>query len=287
MSLPADVTSSAIAHLNADHRADLLALARHQGYRWASEAEAVALDDRGITLKLSGDGRGETVHIAFPQPVSDRASLREALVGLVAQASAPLAASDPEALVALLRGRRTIALPSFSAQAPDHARVLEAIESARWAPNYHLTEPWRFYLLDPARIQRLGELWTEVQLRRGIAPERAAERGQQWAQAPGALMLICQSAPEADDVTRKEDYAACCCAAQNLMLHLWAYGIGSKWSTAEVWTHEGFWPLLGHTSRPEGAEVVGTFFYGIPARLPKGHRNKGVRDILVNYRALP
>jgi hypothetical protein len=287
MSLPAEVISGAIRHLNADHRADLLSVARHQGYLWASAAEVAALDASGIALALSGEGRSETVYLPFARPATDRASLREALVALVMQAAgAPtqLAANDPETVVAALRSRRTIGLPSFSAQAPDHARVLEAIESARWAPNHHRTEPWRFYLLDAGRIARLGELWTEVQLRRGVPPERATDRGRQWAQAPGVVILTCESAPDTDDVTRKEDYAACCCAAQNLMLHLWAHGIGSKWSTAAVWTHEGFWPLLGHAQPPAGAEVVGIFFYGIPARVPEGRRVKWLSEITTNFR---
>ncbi len=29
---------------------------------------------------------------------------------------------------------------------PDMAVIKEAIASARWAPNHHLTEPWHFFL---------------------------------------------------------------------------------------------------------------------------------------------
>jgi nitroreductase len=188
-------------------------------------------------------------------------------------------------IIRALRERRTVSQSSLSqTEEPDHALVLDAIASARWAPNHHLTEPWRFYLLDPARIRRLGELWAEVLERGGSSPAKVAAKRREWGGSKGVVVLLCQS-PQADEKTRREDYAACCCAAQNFMLHLWACGLGSKWSTAEVDEHEAFWPLLGHDERPEGTEVVGVFFYGVPERIPEGRRSKGIEEITVNFRA--
>jgi nitroreductase len=194
--------------------------------------------------------------------------------------------SDVALLARLLRERRTVSQGSLSTTLePNHTAVLEALESARWAPNHHLTEPWRFYLLDPARIARLGELWADVQARKGAKPEKVARKRQEWGESKGVLILTCTSAPDASEVDRKEDYAACCCAAQNLMLHLWAEGLGSKWSTGAVWEHEAFWPLLGHSSAPDHTEVVGVFFYGVPERVPEGRRKKGLDEVLIDFRA--
>ena len=44
----------------------------------------------------------------------------------------------------------------------------------------------------------------------------------------GLLTLLCGMAIE------RENYAACCCAAQNLMLYLWRQGIGVKWTTGGI-----------------------------------------------------
>lgn len=193
------------------------------------------------------------------------------------------------ALVAwLLRGRRTVSQDSLSTtQEPDHAVVLEALESARWAPNHHLTEPWTFYVLDPARIAQLGEMWADLQARKGAKPEKVERKRQEWGQSKGVMILTCTSASDADDVAKKEDYAACCCAAQNFMLHLWSEGLGSKWSTGAVWEHEDFWALLGHPQAPEHIEVVGVFFYGVPERVPEGRRSKGLNALVVDFRAEP
>src|SRR5690606_15464269 len=44
-----------------------------------------------------------------------------------------------------IRSRRSVDL--FEPDPPGTARLLEAIELARWAPNHRLTQPWRFYVL--------------------------------------------------------------------------------------------------------------------------------------------
>src|SRR5690606_28021163 len=127
----------------------------------------------------------------------------------------------------------------------DHGEILRAVESARWAPNHKRTEPWRFYLLNAARIATLAELWAEQLARSGSKPERVAAKRREWSAAPGVVVVTCTSAAGADEKTQREDYAATACAVQNLCLHLWSKGIATKWSTAEVDEHEGFWPLLG------------------------------------------
>ena len=52
----------------------------------------------------------------------------------------------------VLRGRRTI---NLYLQTPVPIELVhEAIESATWAPNHHVTERWHFYLLGDATIAK-------------------------------------------------------------------------------------------------------------------------------------
>ena len=52
-----------------------------------------------------------------------------------------------------IRTRRTI---KAYAGRPVERRVLdELFELARWAPNHHLTQPWRFRVLGPRALDRL------------------------------------------------------------------------------------------------------------------------------------
>lgn len=192
---------------------------------------------------------------------------------------------DAQPVVQALRDRRTVSQGSLSAERPDPGKVSAALESARWAPNHHLTEPWTFYVLDGGRTERLGELWADLLVRGGAKADKVERRRSEWGQAPGVMILTCTSAPNADEAVRREDYAACCCAAQNFMVHLWSEGLGSKWSTGAVWEHEDFWALLGHAAPPPHTEVVGVFFYGVPTRVPAGRRTKALGEVVVDFTA--
>src|SRR5690625_2121420 len=99
------------------------------------------------------------------------------------------------------------------------------------------------------------------------------------------MVLMCQHSEEHDDILRKENYAACAAAAQNIQLHLFAHGIASKWSTAANWEVPGFWPLLGLEQAPPLMEPVGIFSYGIPASHPPARRNLELADILSDLRS--
>lgn len=192
-------------------------------------------------------------------------------------------------VVEAIRGRRSVGQPRLAGSVvEDHGVVREALESARWAPNHKHKEPWRFYLLDDERIARLADLNAELLERGGSSPEKVALKRQQWAGVPGVVVMTVRSAEDADEVTRREDYAAVVAAAQNFMLHLWSEGIATKWSTSAVWRHQGFWPLLGHEAgerRSHGEEVVGFFFYGTSSEVPTGRRKLELDDVLTDFRA--
>lgn len=200
--------------------------------------------------------------------------------------AATRAAADGESTVEVIRSRRSVAQGRLVVgPGLDHAEVVRAVESARWAPNHKRTEPWRFYRLDVARQRRLADLWAEQLERTGSKPERVEAKRTQWASAPGVVVATCTSSATADEKTRLEDYAATACAVQNFCLHLWAKGIATKWSTAAVEEHEEFWALLGHEQEPSDTRLVAFVFYGLAEELPKAHRRLAAQDVLVDFRA--
>jgi nitroreductase len=192
--------------------------------------------------------------------------------------------TEKNEFVSVLRERRSVGQPLLAGTViEDHGVVREALESARWAPNHKRTEPWRFYLLDDDRIAELADINAELLAREGSSPDKVELKRQQWAGVPGVVIFTVRSAPDADEVMRREDYAAVVAAAQNFMLHLWSEGVHTKWSTSAVWRHEAFWPLLGHETNP-GEEVVGVFFYGRAAEVPAGRRKLPLDDVLTDFR---
>ena len=184
----------------------------------------------------------------------------------------PSSALDSAAFATLLRGRRSIDL--FQPRPVDVGLLLDAIEVARWAPNHRLTEPWRFYLVGKNTRHAMIELAAELDaLKKG---ERAGEARRARLEAiPGFFVLT--SRRSEDPLLDREDYAACCCAAQNLMLFLWQRGIGVKWTTGAVTRDPRFYDLVGIDSTKEG--VVGLFWYGVPKVVP-AQRRREVGDIV-------
>ena len=177
----------------------------------------------------------------------------------------PLSALDGDAVIALLRNRRTT--HDFLPERIADDIVERAIEAACWAPNHHRTEPWRFYVLGDLARKQIIERNTAL-LRAAQGERAAAIKRQRWQEVPGWLLMTCLHSD--DQMREREDYAACCCAAQNMMLALWADGIGTKWTTGAITRDAQLFHMLGlHAAREF---VVGLFWYGRPAALVEQQR---------------
>ncbi len=165
-----------------------------------------------------------------------------------------------------LRGRRTIDL-YLQLPVPEQL-VLDAIESATWAPNHYVTEPWRFYLLGENTKARCVELIREmITAKKG---EKAGNfKAESWAEKPGWLVVTCRRSDE--ELLQREDYGACCAAVQNFLLHLWQAGVGSKWTSGDITRDARFLDIVGIDASEEF--VVGLIWYGYPKITPEQSRN--------------
>mgnify|MGYP001362333034 FL=1 len=176
-------------------------------------------------------------------------------------------------LAALIRSRRSIDL--FQPEPVGTEALREAIELARWAPNHRLTNPWRFYLLGPATAEAVARCAAAFEAEK--KGERAGElRYARFKAIPGNFVVT--SPRSEDELLEREDYAACCCAIQNLMLYMWQRGIGVKWTTGGITRDQRLYDVLGIDSKAE--RIVGFFWYGRPQVVPTRER-KPVADILV------
>ncbi len=182
----------------------------------------------------------------------------------------PVAPADA---AALLRGRRTV--DRFREDTvPEAAIVHEAIEVARWAPNHHLTEPWRFALIGAATKARIIELNTAL-VAASKGDDVAEAKRERWSQMPGWLAVTCLR--HDDPITAGEDYAACACAIQNLSIYLHSAGIGTKWASGAVTRESAF--LQAIDADPTREYCVGLIWYGYPLRRPKSRR-KALSEII-------
>ena len=173
-------------------------------------------------------------------------------------------------LIELISGRRTIHV--FKEGMRPLEKLKEAIDLARWAPNHHVTEPWHFYLLGDETVNAVIELNTGI-TREEKGDNAADAKERRWRKMPGWFVM---TSPKSDDPIRnQEDYAACCCALQNLMLMLWNEDVGVKWSTGKIICDKRFYDLLW--INPELETVVGLFWYGYAEEIPKMTRKPCVQ----------
>lgn len=183
----------------------------------------------------------------------------------------------------LLLTRRTV--NSFRAELPVgwEDALQRAILAATFAPNHKNTEPWRFHLLGPESIRRVCELNAEI-VSSTKGPEAGAKKLKRWLAMPGWLVVSCvRSESDAGSMDNpngvaREDYAACCCAVQNLCLSLHADGIGTKWTSGDVNFDARFAEAVG---LPSNEYVIGTIWFGQAEKQPPAPVKKlSLEDVL-------
>jgi nitroreductase len=117
-----------------------------------------------------------------------------------------------------IRTRRT-----HKAYGPDPVdrETLEALfELARWAPNHHVTNPWRFRVVGPRALQRLMD---------AVGAEGAGKLDR----APTLVAISYVRTPE-DPVADEEDLLATGCAAYAVLLGAHARGLAAYWRTPAI-----------------------------------------------------
>jgi nitroreductase len=172
---------------------------------------------------------------------------------------------------ALIKGRRTINF--YQQKSVPISELTKAIEIARWAPNHKITEPWHFYILGKKTRYNVIQLITDMKSAgKGDSVRESTKK--RLDDIPGWFVLT--SDLSNDPIEQQENYAACCCAAQNIMLVLWRKNIGVKWTTGDVTRDQQFYTML--KINQEARRIVGLFWYGYPSMVPKQKR-KSVKDI--------
>jgi nitroreductase len=145
----------------------------------------------------------------------------------------------------LIRSRRTY--KAFEPAPVPHDTLEELFELARWAPNHHLTNPWRFRVLGPRALEAL---------KAAAGPEAAPKLDR----APTLVAASVVQAGE-DPVTDEEDLAAAAVASYIVLLGAHARGLGGYWRTPAVLrTPEG----RAACGVPDGEHVLGLLHLGRP-----------------------
>jgi nitroreductase len=161
-----------------------------------------------------------------------------------------------------IHDRRTI--HSYEPHPMESGALERVLGAAHLAPNHKLTWPWRFLVVGSETRDALVPIAFE--LKNATDPLIQGKIRQKLIN-PSALVVVTQILDSNGDEFRiREDYAATCCAIQNMMLAARAEGLGSKWSTGALTHHPKICELLGVSTRIE--RVVGFVWLGMASTIP-------------------
>lgn len=116
-----------------------------------------------------------------------------------------------------IRTRRTH--KAFAAEPVDEPTLRELLELARWAPNHHVTNPWRFHVIG---VKARARLAAEAEL---ASPGSAKKLDR----AP--TLVVVSVRMEGDSAQQEEDLLATAIAGYIVLLAAHARGLAGYWRT--------------------------------------------------------
>ncbi len=158
----------------------------------------------------------------------------------------------------LIRSRRTH--KSFGPEPVPPDVVDELLELARWAPNHHRTNPWRFRVLGPATLKQLKET---------AGPAEAPKLDR-------ARTLVVASAVLTGDLEQdEEDICATACAIYAVLLAAHGRGLAGYWRTPPVLRTKAGRAAVG---LPDGERFLGLIHLGTPRSDPPSPERAPLED---------
>ncbi len=152
--------------------------------------------------------------------------------------------------------RRTI--HSFNAEKVPDSIIMNGLLAANAAPCHRATYPWRFNLVTNTTRSLLFQEYYQIKHKGNLPREKEVELRNRYFN-PSNLIIISQILNEGE-IRINEDYAACCCAIQNLMVYLRSENVYSKWTTGITTDSQNIYSILKIDSKLE--RIIGFIWIG-------------------------
>lgn len=165
-------------------------------------------------------------------------------------------------LAGLAARRRTH--KAFGSEPLARETLLELLDVARFAPNHHLTQPWRFRVLGPETLARVQEC---------AGPGEAAK----LARAP--TLVLATAVLSGDLAQDEEDICATAAAIMLVLLAATERGLASYWRTPAVFRTARGREAAGVA---HGERVLALLHFGTPERDP-APRERAPVDAYVSF----
>lgn len=200
-------------------------------------------------------------------------------------ADAVTAGPDSESTVILRAIRERRSIGKCTDEVPDPELIRQVLEAGTWAPNHHLTEPWRFIVLAGDARVGLGRAMGEAAAR-NAATQEAGENARSRTvgkplRAPYVIAIYADPDPSAPEI---EEIASAAAAAQNMLLAAYALGLAAMWRSGKlIYSPE----VRQYLRLPEHAVMLGVLYVGYPAMEPPQRVRRPLDDVVAWWDAAP
>ncbi|WP_050613968.1 nitroreductase family protein [Bacillus testis] len=180
-------------------------------------------------------------------------------------------------LAQMIKSRRSI--KRFEDREVSTALISELLDTAVWAPNHHLTQPWRFILFNGEGREKFANAVKEWKMAKETNPAKKEEEGNKLYQKlmsnPAFLLVVMKE--NSNLAQREEDAAAISCLIQNFSLLAWEQNIGMTWHT-QGWLQEQM--VREAIGVKPGERIVANIHLGYPEMIPKAQPRTPAAELL-------
>lgn len=182
-----------------------------------------------------------------------------------------------EVINQLIRTRRSIFPPDYTAEEVPRAVIETIVENANFAPTHRLTQPWRFTVFRADGLHKLADFLGET-YRAQTPPESYKDikyEGLRSKVLKSSCVVAINMEVHPDKVPEWEEVAAVACAVQNMWLTATALNVGAYWSSPA--NLDALTQLL---DLPPTQKCLGFFYMGYHAAPEKPAVRKPIADKL-------
>ncbi|MEK6554776.1 MAG: nitroreductase family protein [Bdellovibrionota bacterium] len=162
-------------------------------------------------------------------------------------------------IVKLIVERRTV--HTYSTEVVPDSILKKAVEMALYAPNHHMTLPYKFFRVSHEFRSEIGEVAIAKKAAKASPPmSETAKSAVRKKYTEGGELIVAGITKNSDPEIEREDFASLAMALQNMSLYLWSEGYGSKWSSGGIIKHPLVYKEIGEN--PEEFAVCAFFWIG-------------------------
>ena len=160
---------------------------------------------------------------------------------------------------------------------PPRNVIEQVLEAAIWAPNHHLTEPWRFVVIAGDERRKLGDAMSQSLARELDTKDPSSEKKIDAEKlkpfrAPVIIALISNPKQNDPKILRQEEIVAGGAALENMLLAIHSLGLGAMVKTGRSAYSDA---VKEYLKMSEAESLIGLVYLGYLSEPPRQGKRSG------------